>query len=250
MNRVAQSASGLLALGFVLGLRHALDADHLAAVATLVSRRGNARSGPLIGAFWGLGHTATLLAASVVLIALQLRIPPNVARLLELGVAAMLIALGANLLRRLAQGAAVHHHRHAHGDLVHSHPHVHQNAHRHDAIDGAGAAPGGHHGLGWTARHLEPLRVRRPFLIGCAHGLAGSAGLMLVVLATIPSPALAIAYVVTFGVGSIAGMTAMTAAVSLPLAFLHGRFERAWRWLEGSAALASIGVGLAIALGA
>ena len=249
MNRVAQSASGLLALGFVLGLRHALDADHLAAVATLVGRRGNALRSPLIGAFWGLGHTATLLAASIAVIALQLRIPPHVARLLELGVAAMLVALGANLLRRLARGAALHHHRHAHGDLVHSHPHVHQTTHRHDVVESAAAA-GDHHALGWTVLRLEPLRARRPFLIGCVHGLAGTAALMLVVLATIPSPVLAIAYVVTFGIGSIAGMTAMTAAVTLPIAFLHGRFERIERWLEGSAALASIGIGVAIALGA
>jgi ABC-type nickel/cobalt efflux system permease component RcnA len=214
----------LLGFGFLLGLRHALDADHLAAVSTMVSARRSVRGASLVGALWGLGHTAALLAVAVVVVALHAEIPPRVATGLELAVAAMLIGLGAQLLWTLARGGRLHHHVHAHGGRLHVHPHVH-GAHAGD----------GHH----------PAAVgRRPFLIGLVHGLAGSAGLMLVVAATIPSPVLALGYVVVFGVGSIGGMAAMSAALGAPLALAAARFQGAERALRAAAALGSVTVGL------
>src|SRR5213593_1082579 len=104
------TALGPLAVGFVLGLRHALDVDHLAAVSTIVSRRRSLWSSSLVGAVWGLGHTASLLAVAVVVIGLHTEIPPHLGALLELGVAAMLVGLGANLLWSLRRGARLHLH--------------------------------------------------------------------------------------------------------------------------------------------
>jgi hypothetical protein len=221
------SALGLLGFAFVLGLRHALDVDHLAAVSTLVSQRRGVWRSSLIGALWGLGHTAALVAMAVVVIALQRQIPPEVARLLELGVALMLIGLGLNLLRTLRAGAHVHLHEHAHGGSTHVHPHVHR-----PGVEGGEV---GHHGVP---------SGRRPFLVGLVHGLAGSAALMLSGVATIPSPSLALAYVGIFGFGSIGGMVAMSAALSVPLALVAGRFARAERALRVVAGIASVAVGV------
>lgn len=221
------TALGVLGLGFVLGLRHALDVDHLAAVSTLVSERRNVLASSLIGALWGLGHTAALLGAAVAMIALQREIPPGLARALELGVAAMLVCLGTSLLRRLWRGGTFHGHAHAHGGRRHRHPHLHAAA----EVEATGA----HHG--WPGG-------RRPFLVGLVHGLAGSAGLMLTVLAAIPSAPLALVYVAVFGCGSIGGMVAMSALLGLPLALAAERFAHAERAVAGVAAVASVAVGL------
>ncbi len=220
---------GLLGLGFALGLRHALDVDHLAAVSTIVSQRRSLWASSLVGALWGLGHTAALLAVGLGVIVLHTEIPPTVARGLELGVAAMLVGLGLNVLRTLWKaGGAVHHHGHTHGDRRHVHPHVH--------------APGE------SAAHHHPVRsARRPFFVGLVHGLAGSAGLMLAVLAAIPSPALGVAYVAVFGGGSIGGMVLMSALLGVPLALASGRFARAEVALRTCAGLGSVSIGLVLA---
>ncbi len=224
------SPLAILGLGFVLGLRHALDVDHLAAVSTLVSQRQGLWRSSLIGALWGLGHTAALLGAGVLVIALHAQIPPAVAHALELGVAAMLVGLGVNLLWTLWRGGTVHLHPHAHG----GHRHVH--AHRHDA----GAAPSGAH-------HHGVRSARRPFLVGVVHGLAGSAALMLAVLATIPSPTVAFAYILVFGAGSVGGMVLMSTIIGLPLAMAADRFARTELALRAVAGAGSVAVGLLLA---
>ena len=222
------SALGLLLLGFVLGLRHALDVDHLAAVSTIVSGRRSVGSASLVGALWGLGHTAALLVVGLLVIGLHGEIPPGVARGLELGVAVMLVGLGTNLLWTLSRGGGIHLHGHAHGGREHVHFHVHDAAHVDD---------GDHH---------HPVRAaRRPFAVGVVHGLAGSAALMLAILATIPSPSLAVAYIVVFGVGSVAGMVAMSTLLGLPLVLAAERFARADAVLRTCAGVGSIVVGIA-----
>ena len=218
----------VLGFGFVLGLRHALDVDHLAAVSTIVSQRRSLWRSSLVGALWGIGHTAALLAAAVVVIGLHAGIPPRLAWGLELGVAVMLVGLGLNLLRTLWAGGTLHHHFHAHGSRAHLHVHLH----------GADEKDGGHH-------HLRT--GRRPFFVGLVHGLAGSGALMLAVLATIPSPALALLYVMIFGAGSIAGMVAMSTLFGVPLALVGGRFARVELVLRLGAALGSLAVGLRLA---
>jgi high-affinity nickel permease len=225
-----ESALGLLLLGFVLGLRHALDVDHLAAVSTIVSGRRTVGSASLVGVVWGLGHTAALLAAGVVVIGLHAEIPPGVARGLELGVAVMLVWLGANLLWTLWRGGGIHLHAHVHGGHEHVHLHVHDGA-RVEAVD--------HH-------HHAVRAARRPFAVGVVHGLAGSAGLMLAILATIPSPSLALAYVGVFGAGSVVGMVAMSALLGLPLVLAADRFARVDVALRTCAGVGSIAVGLAL----
>jgi len=219
----------ILGLGFVLGLRHALDVDHLAAVSTLVSQRGGILRSSLIGAVWGLGHTAALLAAGVAMIALHAEISPAVAQALELGVAIMLVGLGLNLLWTLWRGGTIHLHVHEHGGHHHVHPHRHA----------AGESPD-------HAQH-HPIAVRRPFLVGLVHGLAGSAALMLAVLATIPSPTVALAYILVFGIGSVGGMMIMSTVLGLPLALARERFVRAELALRALAGLGSVAIGLVLA---
>ncbi len=259
MNPLSHEPLGLLALGFGLGLRHALDVDHVAAVTAIVGRRDGLRSTVAIGALWGLGHAAALLAVASAVVLARAEIPAGLTRLLEQGVGLMLVGLGAHLLWRLARGATLHHHLHAHGGHVHSHPHLH-GAHQHpraerdSPIDSRSAdASGkerhsvatGHHRPGRAALALA--RGQRPLWIGAAHGLAGSAGLMLAVLATVPGPGLAMAYVALFGCGSIAGMAATSALVALPLRRVAARWQGAGRWIEAGLGLGSIALGLAVA---
>jgi len=218
------TALGLLAFGFVLGLRHALEVDHLAAVSTIVSQRRSVGSATLVGALWGVGHTVALFVMALVVIGLHAEIPPSVARALELVVAAMLIGLGLNLLRTLGRGGRLHIHAHSHDGRLHVHPHVHPV----DAAD---------------HRH-GPLR--RPLLVGIVHGLAGSGAVMLVVVAAIPSPALALAYVLVFGAGSIGGMVAMSALLGMPIVLAAERFRHAEPITRACAALGSVAVGVLI----
>jgi len=250
---VRESPLGLLVLGFGLGVRHALDVDHLLAVATLVTERAGLRRSSAIGALWGLGHTAALLVVAVAVVGVRAEMPAGLARWLDAAVAAMLIALGARLLWRLARGATLHAHRHAHGAHVHSHPHLHAG-HDHPSLAdvaratagaGVSGADGVHH---HALRRPGPIGVR-PLLVGMAHGLAGSAALMLALLATVPTVRLAIGYVAAFGVGSIAGMCAMSALVGLPLGALAGRFHRAERVVAAAVGASSVALGVALALG-
>jgi ABC-type nickel/cobalt efflux system permease component RcnA len=225
------SPLAFLGLGFVLGLRHALDVDHLAAVSTIVSQRRGLWRSSLVGAVWGLGHTASLLAAGVAVIALHTEIPPQLAQGLELAVAVMLIGLGLNLLRTIRRGGTVHVHVHEHGG---HHHHVHAHVHA------AGDAPADPH-------HHPVVSARRPFLVGVVHGLAGSAALMLAVLATIPDPTVAFAYIAVFGAGSIGGMMMMSTLVGLPFVLAGERFARIDLMLRTAAGVGSIAVGVLLA---
>ena len=218
-----------LGFGFVLGIRHALDVDHLAAVSTIVSGRRGFWGSSLVGACWGLGHSAALLVAAAIVIAFHAGIPARLAQGLELGVAVMLVALGVNLLRTLWSGGTLHHHAHVHGGRRHVHPHMHESD----------AALADHDHGAWSAR--------RPFLVGLVHGLAGSGGLMLAVVAAIPTPALALAYVGVFGIGALAGMALMSALLGLPLLLTGRRFRHAQVALATCAALGSVAIGLLLA---
>ncbi len=220
----------VLSLGFVLGLKHALDADHLVAVSTIVSERRGFWSSSLVGALWGLGHTASLLAVGLIVIAFHFTIPEKIAQAMEFSVAAMLVILGANVLWKIRRGATFHVHTHEHQHRLHIHPHLHATApgpaHEH---------PEHHAKLG-----------KKPFLIGMVHGMAGSAALMLIVLATIQSKMLALVYIAIFGIGSVGGMFLMSALIGLPFAMTahHARLHSAIRLTAG---LISLGFGLFLA---
>lgn len=222
------STASVLALGLVFGLKHAVEADHLAAVSTIVAERKSLISSSLVGGLWGIGHTISLLIAGVAVILLHIEIGEKMAQALEFGVALMLIGLGINVIRKLLRGGArLHFHAHAHGERTHAHPHLHGAV----AEDG----PSTHHGLQLG---------KRPLLVGMMHGLAGSAALMLLVLSTISSPLVGMAYICVFGLGSIGGMMLMSVIVSLPLRLTAARFTRANLTLRGMAALFSLGFGL------
>lgn len=220
------SPLAVLGLGFVLGLRHALDVDHLAAVSTIVSERRSLWRSTLVGVAWGIGHTTSLLVVAIGVIGLHAEIPPFVGELLELGVAAMLVGLGLRLLLTVVRGGALHAHVHAHAGRPHVHPHLH---------------PSG------LPEHDHVPSHRRPFLVGLAHGLAGSGGLMLAVVATIPDQLLAVAYVAIFGIGSIGGMAVTSTLFAIPSLLTAGRFAGAEHWLRTGAALASVGIGAELA---
>jgi len=226
----------LLAVGFGLGLKHATEPDHLAAVSTIVSNRKNVWSASLVGGLWGVGHTISLFVAGILVILLHFEINGRMAQVLEFCVALMLIVLGLDTLRKLARGGQIHWHVHKHGGITHVHPHVHDEAtaHPHEKT----AEENTHHGL-----KLSP----RPLIVGMIHGLAGSGALMLLILSTISSPAVGIAYILVFGVGSIGGMMLMSLLVGLPFHFTANRFARADLFLRGAAGLFSLGFGLFMA---
>ncbi len=223
------SAMAILGLGLVIGLRHALDTDHLAAVSTIVSERKNLFSSLLIGGLWGLGHTVSLLIAGIAVIFLNLKIE-KYEKPLEFCVALMLIGLGLNVLIKLARGGRLHFHEHEHGGHRHVHPHIHDGKPEPE--------PHTHHGLKLSFR---------PMVIGLVHGLAGSAALMLAVLATIKSTALAFGYIVIFGIGSIGGMMIMSLVLSLPLHLTAASFTRTNMAVRALAGVFSLGFGLFMA---
>lgn len=239
----------ILVLGFVLGMRHATDADHVVAVTTIVSRNRSARGAALIGLAWGLGHTLTIFLVGGAIILFEWVIPARVGLSMEFAVALMLIVLGlitlAGVLRTVGSvgpEAPRHVHAHGHGDYVHTHAHGHDpesHPHRPDQTP-----------VAWLDRHLGTsggYRLLRPLVIGVVHGLAGSAAVALLVLATIKSPSWAVVYLVVFGVGTMVGMALITAAIAVPFAWSAGRFERVSRGLRLASGLVSVGLGVFIA---
>jgi high-affinity nickel-transport protein len=228
------STASALAFGFMLGLRHAVEVDHLAAVSTIVSERKSLLGSLLVGGLWGVGHTISLSLAGVLIVLLHVEINERLAMALEFCVGLMLVALGANALRKLWRGGHLHLHVHQHGGRAHVHPHIH-DAHIHDAAPDSETDTQTHHGF-------RP--GMRPLVVGMVHGLAGSAALMLLVLSTISSPLIGLLYIVIFGVGSIGGMMIMSALVSLPLYLTATRFTRANMAMRGLAGLFSLSFGL------
>src|SRR5437867_2473453 len=208
-------------LGAALGMRHALEPDHLAAVSTLVADQRQSTRAVLLGVCWGLGHTLALVAVGVVLIVLRAQLSARLTDLFELGVALMLVALGIGSIRRAArQGPAGPSAVHQHGPLVHRH---------------AAASPHVHVG-GWTL-------ARRPLLVGVVHGLAGSGALTALVLATLPTVGARIVYMVLFGLGSTFGMAALSGLLGWPLARLGGH-TRTWRTVSLAVGCLSTGLGI------
>jgi high-affinity nickel-transport protein len=241
-------------LGLILGMRHATDPDHVIAVATIVSRQRSPWSAALIGILWGIGHTVTIMLVGSAIIVFGVVIPPRVGLAMEFSVALMLILLGiltlsgrmqqltAILSPARASNGGVHTHHHSHSDYIHDHPHGHQpESHGHPETQ----TPlwGIDHALG----RLGVYQTLRPLVVGVVHGLAGSAAVALLVLATIRDPAWAIGYLLLFGLGTIAGMMLITAAIGLPFAYTASRFAVVHRYLGVASGLLSLGLGLFLA---
>ncbi len=206
------SPAALLAIGFLLGMRHATDADHVVAVTTIVCRQRGLRGAMAVGALWGLGHTVTMLAVGGAIILYDVVIPPRLGLCLEMAVAGMLILLGVVNLR-----------------------------------------PMGRRDRGPADEQMARTRTTRwrPLAIGLVHGLAGSAAVALLVLATIRQAMWAIIYLALFGVGTVLGMIFLTTMMTMPLAAAARRFgalEPVAAKLTGALSLA-FGLVLAYRLG-
>jgi cytochrome c biogenesis protein CcdA len=192
-------------LGFLVGLRHATDADHVAAVSAIVARERTLRGAAFIGAAWGLGHTITLLLLGGGIIVFGLAVPRPVALGLELAVGVMLIGLGVwNFLSRR---------QHRNASSAQAHP------------------------------ERSPRRALRPLAVGSMHGLAGSAAAALLVVATVQKPTWGILYLLIFGIGTMLGMTVLTTVLALPLSGALRRFRRAEAWLRVGSGALSVAIG-------
>jgi len=214
----------LLGLGFLLGARHALDADHIAAVSTILSLRPNFQTSGFLSFCWGFGHTVMLLAVALVVILFKITIPDSVAQAFEFAIGAMLVVLGTSVGWSLYKERwHFHAHEHDGGRHVHFHRHPEDSAHHH--------------------RHWLRLSVR-PVLVGMAHGLAGSAALTLMVLSTVHTLGQGLAYIFVFGGGSIVGMICLGLLISVPLVFSSAYGRRAQLALQGLAGAGSVVLGI------
>ncbi len=214
-------------LGFFLGMRHATDPDHVVAVTTIVSRERSMFHAAIIGALWGLGHTLTILLVGSAMILFKLTIPPRIGLGMELSVGCMLILLGilnlTGALGRILEWIAARGMGGAHSHFVIGQRMVHTHEENGESAATANReAPGDPR---WW-RRLGLFHLLRPLAVGIVHGLAGTAAIALLVLATIHQAAWAIAYLVIFGIGTIAGMMLITATIALPFAFTMRRFAR------------------------
>jgi high-affinity nickel permease len=195
----------VLALGFLLGMRHATDPDHVLAVTTIVAHERSVARAAGIGALWGAGHTATIVLVGGAILAFRLVVPPRLGLAMEFAVALMLVLLGVRNLR----------------------------------VAGTGRVPSG---------RVEATTSRvRPIAVGFVHGLAGSAFVAMLVLTAIPSLVVGLAYLLVFGIGTVAGMTLVTAAIAVPSAYAATRVSGAQRYVQVAAGVASVCFGLFLA---
>jgi ABC-type nickel/cobalt efflux system permease component RcnA len=240
------SLVGILILSFFLGMRHATDPDHVVAITTIVTKqRGVAKAG-LIGALWGLGHTFTIFVVGTTIILFQVTIPPRLGLSMEFAVAAMLILLGVlNLtgsLRwlqdRLAPGTRSHNMAGAtDSDVGKTQPIRLSGTQPVDSVTAKASREDMFRGVGLY-------NVVRPLIIGIVHGLAGSAALALLMMTTIRDSWWAIAYLLLFGIGTIAGMMLITAVIAMPFAFMFKNFAGWNRSAAVASGLLSLGFGL------
>ncbi len=208
-----------LALGIILGLRHALDPDHVVAVSTIVSEYRNPLRSFWVGISWGLGHTTTLLVIGIVIIALRLTIPDRLALFLEFAVGIMLVGLGAQVIYNF-QKKKVHQHAHGHEEDAHTHFHSH--------VENPAHSPEHHNSRGVG----KPFFRKKSYFIGTVHGLAGSAALTLLVLTSIDSPLAGMGYILLFGLGSVLSMGIVTIFISFPFVFSAGRLPNLNRYIQ------------------
>ncbi len=247
------SGFAILAIGFFLGMRHATDPDHVIAVSTIVSRERSLSKAALIGALWGLGHTITIVLVGTAIVLFNVVIPPRLGLTMEFAVGLMLILLGILNLTGISKWlsekfspahphiSGEHVHLHEHDSHVHYHWHSHAPASEHHADSLAEPR--------WISNPFSRLGLfhsLRPLVVGLVHGLAGSAAVALLVLSTIHNPRWGVFYLLVFGIGTIAGMMLITAALALPFSFAGSRFGWLNRSLIMGSGLLSLGFGLFI----
>ncbi|HVZ33171.1 MAG TPA: high-affinity nickel-transport family protein [Polyangiaceae bacterium] len=210
-----------LLLGFLLGMRHATDADHVVAVSTIVTRERTTRAAMLVGALWGLGHALTLFLVGGAIVLFGVVIPTRLGLSMELCVAVMLVSLGMLNVTGALRGVQ---------GAEHGRTHLH--------------APGSPES---RRSRFTRTGVARFLIVGIVHGLAGSAAVALLVLATIRETKWALLYLLVFGGGTVLGMLSLTSAMALPLAAAARRFPRFEAKLARATGLVSIAFGLVLA---
>lgn len=227
------TALSILVVGLLLGMQHATEADHLAAVATLATRQASLGRTLSQGVAWGVGHTLTLLAFGGAVFLLGQSVPPSLEQALETAVGAMLVLLGADVLRRLiGERSHVHVHRHDQA-IAHVHAHGHAGAGRHERSP---------HRHAHVPRHW-PLRA---LAVGMMHGLAGSAALVMLSLRKVDSLPLGLGYIAVFGLGSVAGMALLSVVIAVPLRWSAGCVGGLHRTMTALVGLSSCALGLAM----
>jgi ABC-type nickel/cobalt efflux system permease component RcnA len=242
----------IIGIGFMLGMRHALDPDHVVAITTIVSRQRSIRHAGLVGILWGVGHTITILLVGAAIILFNLAIPIRLGLAMELAVGLMLILLGLLNLTGITQRITdrftpgyvdreiIHSHVHRHGEYVHAHIHGHRpEVHMH--LEQAPEGPSER-----VMQRIGLYQLFRPLAVGIVHGLAGSAAVALLVLTTIRDARWAVAYLLVFGVGTIAGMMLITMMIGAPFAYTGKRFASFNRVLQVASGLISVAFGLFI----
>lgn len=223
--------ASILFLGLLIGMKHALEADHVAAVAAMATRESTVARTVRLGLIWGLGHTLTLFAFAAAVLIFRWGAAADLAHLAEVLVGVLLVALGVDVLWRLWRDR-VHFHLHNHGGDRHLHAHSHQGerAQVHDAS-------------AHNHRHVKALPLRA-LLIGLMHGMAGSAALVLLTLDQTPSIAVGLAYIALFGVGSMFGMALLSWALSWPLRAGARAVTGAYGLLNAGVGATTLGLGL------
>jgi hypothetical protein len=235
----------IVAFGFVLGMRHPCDADHVVAISAIVARHRSIGGAALVGAIWGVGHTITILVVGIGIIAFSVVIPARLGLSMEMAVGLMLIVLGVMNLSGLTHrifhrfGAVransadrgdglFHSHEHRHGELHHLHPHLHLF--------------GGHR----DRQMLGTLQKLRALGVGIVHGLAGSAAVALLVMSMIQNPFWSAVYLGVFGLGTIAGMMVISIGMAVPVAISSVQSPKLERWMVFGSGMLSVGFGLFI----
>jgi high-affinity nickel-transport protein len=224
-------------LGFFLGMRHATDPDHVVAVSTIVSRERKVSQAAGLGVMWGIGHTLTLLVVGGGIFLCGFTVPKKLGLSMEFSVGIMLVILGALNLRNmgawLAERASIRGPTTAEctgNEPEHEHSIEKAATTRFDSWFG-----------NWNAYWLI-----RPLLIGLVHGLAGSAAVGLLVLPLIHKPVEAFIYLLVFGVGTIAGMLLVTAAIAVPFASAAQRSPALHKRLGFASGVLSVTFGLVL----
>lgn len=219
-----------IALGLLLGLQHALEADHIAAVATIASDKQGVPRIVRHGAAWGLGHALTLGAFGGAVYGLKFNLDTQLAHGLEFAVGVMLVILGLRALYILNR-ERIHFHVHRHGGDAHLHAHSHR-----------GDSPG--HRVNLHAHDHRQGGVARSLWVGMIHGLAGSAALVALTASTASSASHGLIFIALFGLGSVIGMVLFSAVIALPLSYSAKTLTWANRALQAVASVIAIGLGL------
>lgn len=205
----------ILGLGFLLGVRHATDSDHVIAISAITARQKNIKSSTFVGVMWGMGHSAMVTLVGILIIFFHLKIPTQTGTILEFGVGTMLIILGIINIFNIIKIPTIHKHEHAHGKKIHAHLHFH---------------------------------FIRPLLVGSMHGLAGSAAIALLILATINNSASAAFYLLIFNIGVIVGMMIITTLIGFSFAYAKKKIGNLHKYFVLGSGIISFIFGLYVML--